>query len=477
MKNRIRCLLLLIASAASLSAPAAQPAHTTRIEPQRNEHWWGCNADGHTPQPLAAPLDEEAGILTDSTEFLLSSTGRYLWSAHPFTVAIDDDGTFIITSDYEAVQTAKGGRTLREAYLYCVHKHIRPAVADSKALPFPTPLYDAGTPPLSTEIPYRGTLLLPDGWQAMQNLPDSALLTVTPYVPAAGWHYASLRRSNALLEDADGHPIIFHLPEGYFACLNIGEEAVMNAFAEQLATTLPAGKGTLLWFDSGQILFRIGNPALRKAFARNWHTLAERFSAVIRRSAYGTPTQWRPFAVSPADLSDGTMRQTLTRILNLGLSGCIYPFMTFTDSNGGIRDEGALLRATQLAAFLPISVIPTDTTRFADDANRRALQRTLTLRKEMNDYVEGLLRESLTTREPIIRLMEYQYPGQGFADCTDQFMLGPDCLVAPLLNGEPQRLVRLPRGAWTAADGTKYRGPRVIRVDVSDGCMPVFFRR
>ena len=326
-------------------------------------------------------------------------------------------------------------------------------------------------------LPYRGTLLLPDGWQAMQNLPDSALLTVTPYVPAAGWHYASLRRSNALLEDADGHPIIFHLPEGYFACLNIGEEAVMNAFAEQLTTTLPAGKGALLWFDSGQILFRIGNPALRKAFARNWHTLAERFGAVIRRSAYGTPTQWRPFAVSPADLSDGTMRQTLTRILNLGLSGCIYPFMTFTDSNGGIRDEGALLRATQLAAFLPISVIPTDTTRFADDANRRALQRTLTLRKEMNDYVEGLLRESLTTREPIIRLMEYQYPGQGFADCTDQFMLGPDCLVAPLLDGEPQRLVRLPRGAWTAADGTKYRGPRVIRVDVSDGCMPVFFRR
>ena len=135
MKNRIRCLLLLIASAASLSAPAAQPAHTTRIEPQRNEHWWGCNADGHTPQPLAAPLDEEAGILTDSTEFLLSSTGRYLWSAHPFTVAIDDDGTFIITSDYEAVQAAKGGRTLREAYLYCVHKHIRPAVADSKHSP------------------------------------------------------------------------------------------------------------------------------------------------------------------------------------------------------------------------------------------------------------------------------------------------------------------------------------------------------
>ena len=125
----------------------------------------------------------------------------------------------------------------------------------------------------------------------------------------------------------------------------------MNAFAEQLATTLPAGKGALLWFDSGQILFRIGNPALRKAFARNWHTLAERFGAVIRRSAYGTPTQWRPFAVSPADLSDGTMRQTLTRILNLGLSGCIYPFMTFTDSNGGIRDEGALLRATQLAAY------------------------------------------------------------------------------------------------------------------------------
>lgn len=478
MTHSLRTLWVALCTAVSVTATAAQPApHTVRIDSQRNERWWGCNPDGYTPQPLAAPQDGTAFAVADSTEFLVSSTGRYLWSAHPFTVAIDEEGTLSVTSDYETVAVTKGGRTLREAYLYCVHKHLHPDVAEARALPFATPLYDAGTPPKLTDTPARGTLLLPDGWQSMRTIPDSVLLTVTPYIPAAGWEYASLRQADELLLGPDGHPLIFHLPDGYFACLDISNKAVMNAFAERLSAVLPTGRGIMLWFDCGQILLNMNDREHRRAFARNWHALAEQFGAVIRRSAYGTPPQWQPFAVAPADLSSETMRQVVARMLNLGLTGRIYPFMTFADTNECTQDEAALLRATQLAAFLPLSVLPTDPARFEKAAHRRAMQRTLDTRAALNGYVEELLHESLVTREPVIRLMEYQFPGQGFADCTDQFMLGPDCLVAPLFDAAPYRLVRLPRGTWTAADGTRYRGPRVIRVDVSDGVMPVFTKQ
>ena len=185
---------------------------------------------------------------------------------------------------------------------------------------------------------------------------------------------------------------------------------------------------------------------------------------------------WFYWRVAPENLSPETLRSTVTRMLNLGLTGRIYPFMTLYETEG-THDDAALLRAVQLAAFLPISVISTDTTRFADEMHLRTLHRTLERRRQLNGYIETLLHESLVTHEPIIRLMEYQYPGQGFADCTDQFMLGSDCLVAPLFDDAVQRTVRLPRGTWIATDGTKYRGPRVIRIDVSDGHMPVFVKQ
>ena len=85
-----------------------------------------------------------------------------------------------------------------------------------------------------------------------------------------------------------------------------------------------------------------------------------------------------------------------------------------------------------------------------------------------------LLQEAGTTGEPLMRHMEYQFPGQGFWDCTDQYMLGSRYLVAPVLDDTGRRTVRLPRGTWISADGTRYKGPRVINVDVSDGSIPLF---
>ena len=93
---------------------------------------------------------------------------------------------------------------------------------------------------------------------------------------------------------------------------------------------------------------------------------------------------------------------------------------------------------------------------------------------ELNDYMEELFRETSATGEPLMRHMEYQFPGQGFWNCTDQYMLGPRYLIAPVLDDTGKRTVRLPRGTWTAPDGTRYKGPRVINVDVRDGAFPLF---
>ena len=45
--------------------------------------------------------------------------------------------------------------------------------------------------------------------------------------------------------------------------------------------------------------------------------------------------------------------------------------------------------------------------------------------------------------------MEYEFPHQGLAECMDQFMLGPDLLIAPGIQPDTdQRTVELPVGRW-----------------------------
>ena len=71
----------------------------------------------------------------------------------------------------------------------------------------------------------------------------------------------------------------------------------------------------------------------------------------------------------------------------------------------------------------------------------------------------ALVREAEQTGEPILRSLEYNDPHQGFAPITDEFMLGENLLVAPVLEkGARQRRVAFPKGRWIDANGREYEG-------------------
>lgn len=74
--------------------------------------------------------------------------------------------------------------------------------------------------------------------------------------------------------------------------------------------------------------------------------------------------------------------------------------------------------------------------------------------------------------------MGYDFPHEGLAEVTDQFMLGDRFLVAPVLErGATSRSVRLPAGRWRAPDGTVIAGGRTVRVNAPLDELPVFERR
>lgn len=127
---------ILVTLALLSAALPAQTPHTIRIEPLRNEKWWGLFAGGGPAQPFAAPFDSSDcdSCGTFAIPFMISSGGRMMWSSAPADVVFDGS-LFTVTPSGTQPTVAKGGRTLREAYLYCVHKYAWPKGTAPAATP------------------------------------------------------------------------------------------------------------------------------------------------------------------------------------------------------------------------------------------------------------------------------------------------------------------------------------------------------
>ncbi len=101
------------------------------------------------------------------------------------------------------------------------------------------------------------------------------------------------------------------------------------------------------------------------------------------------------------------------------------------------------------------------------------------LRHTLQPYIVAAAREA-SAGMPIVRPMPFaDRKDKKLADLWDQYLFGPDLLVAPVWRvGQRQRTVYLPRGKWRNYfdRSQKFRGRRTITVDVPLGDIPVFVR-
>jgi alpha-glucosidase (family GH31 glycosyl hydrolase) len=87
------------------------------------------------------------------------------------------------------------------------------------------------------------------------------------------------------------------------------------------------------------------------------------------------------------------------------------------------------------------------------------------LHVRMGDEIIALARTAARTGEPIIRSMEYTFPGKDYVDITDQFLLGDEILVAPITEkGAVSREIIFPEGKWEGDDGSLVEGPVTLEV-------------
>ena len=116
---------------------------------------------------------------------------------------------------------------------------------------------------------------------------------------------------------------------------------------------------------------------------------------------------------------------------------------------------------------------------FGED-NYEILKEFLFMRERLRPYIRECMRRVSETGDLIMRPMFYDFQNDSVCwELKDQYMFGPDLLVAPVMEeGMTERSVYLPKGAtWkNAKTGETYEGGQYITVPTPMDVIPVFIK-
>ena len=204
----------------------------------------------------------------------------------------------------------------------------------------------------------------------------------------------------------------------------------------------------------------------------------------ITRAAYAGVQRYATMWTGDTNSTWDGLSLSIPMFQSLGLSG--QPFVG-SDVGGFMgRGNGELLTRSYQVSFLApfcrnhktIDGYDQEPWRFGsyyEDIIRKYLK----LRYEFLPFLYTTLETAHRTGVPLFRplVLNYQNDSNTY-NLDDQFMVGDDLLVAPILRpGITNRLVYLPRGTWYDYwTNKKYPGGTMIRVDAPLETVPIFVR-
>jgi alpha-glucosidase len=179
-----------------------------------------------------------------------------------------------------------------------------------------------------------------------------------------------------------------------------------------------------------------------------------------------------------------SLRQTVATIIGLSLSGHAFSGADIGGFSGN-PDAELYLRWFQLCAFLPLfrthsslHTKPREPWVYGDDVTN-IIRTFLELRYQLLPYLYTSTWLTCQSGKPIIRPVFWENPTvEAFWDIADEFFLGDNMLIAPVLNrGSSKRIVVFPQGAWISYwDDHVYHGMSEVEIDVSLSMIPIFIR-
>ncbi len=145
----------------------------------------------------------------------------------------------------------------------------------------------------------------------------------------------------------------------------------------------------------------------------------------------------------------------------------------------GIAPREVLVRWIQLATFAPLMCLQSDAANEPwryDDETVAIARYYFELRTRLHRPLTYWGGQALRDGTPMACPMEMAFPDDAHARAADdQYLLGPDLIVAPLLQPEHHRNVYLPAGDWTDLwSGETHTGPAHVWVEMEPYQIPLF---
>ena len=351
------------------------------------------------------------------------------------------------------------------------------------------------------------------------------MVSVWPQVALASENYVHLRRNNLLVRADRGLDVQMSF-EGPSAFLDVLNPAAREWLWETCRKNYGRHGIRTFWLDEAEPELgvydhdayrthlgpyqRVGNlypQAFARAFFEGQRSDGETDVVNLLRCAWAGSQRYGALVWSGDISSTWTdLARQVTAGIHMGVAG--IPWFT-TDIGGfhhGDVDDPAfrelLVRWFQFGAFCPVmrlhgDRLPYEEVTAADGSRRlrsggpnelwsfgedvyRVLERYVHLRESLRPYVRDVMRAAHDDGQPAMRGLFHEFPDDLHAwEVDDQFLLGPDLLVAPVLEpGAREREVYLPAGSrWTdAASGTVHDGGASVVVPAPLDVVPVFLR-
>jgi alpha-glucosidase len=183
---------------------------------------------------------------------------------------------------------------------------------------------------------------------------------------------------------------------------------------------------------------------------------------------------------------DDGLPSALTGALSLAMSGHGLHHSDiggYTTLYGLHRTKELFLRWAEFAAFTPLMRThegnrPGDNWQFdSDQETLRVLARLVKLHTLLKPYLQDAAARNAGEGIPVMAPVFLYYPEDPFFTCKDQYMLGPDLLIAPVLKeGAISRNVRFPGGRWRHLFTGQFYTSGDHEVTAPLGEPPVFYR-
>jgi len=483
-----------------------------------DEKWWGGAINSVNFQPYTNGSSESLSDLRGNCAMplLLSNKGRFIWSDEPFEFLFSANSLSAVSLCPNArFETGEGYETLRDVYLHVSRTFFPTTGSIPDPMFFRTPQYNTwiemtyfstqervldyaenilkhGFPP--------GILMIDTLWHPtygnwvfdagrfpkpkemivrLHQMGFKVMLWIIPYVTPDSLTFRQLRSKGYLFNKHDGEPVILNWWDGYSAALNLTNPEAVVWLHERLDELVNELGVDGFKFDGGQPsnYAEAGIPAA--------HTVTQAWNRIgLRYPLSEFKDSWKsaglPLAQRIRDRTHEWSREAegLASLVPLGLmQGLLgYSFncpdmvgggeyTSFPTGGGGNFDAELFVRYAQASALFPMMQFSAAPWRLLNAEHLAYCLAAAQLHSRMGDEILALAQESAQTGEPIMRHLAYVYPDQGYEMISDQFLLGNDILVAPVVEkGAVSRSIVFPPGIWKGDDGSIVLGACAVEV-------------